>query len=152
MTMRVEGEHLFDGPREEVWAMVRDPEVLAGLLPGTTDMKQLSDSEYEGSITLRIGPVTGAFTGKINVENEKPPGSCKLIAEGEGKPGFFKGEGNVELIEQEGGTLMKYEGEIQIGGKLAGVGQRLIDMTSKSMIKQGMKSLDKVLSERRSKG
>ncbi|MGD8622228.1 MAG: carbon monoxide dehydrogenase subunit G [Anaerolineales bacterium] len=149
--MRVEGEHFFDGPREEVWAMVRDPEVLAGLLPGTTDLTQLSDSEYEGSITLRIGPVTGAFSGKITVENENAPESCTLIAEGEGKPGFFKGSGDVELIEQDGGTVMKYEGEIQIGGKLAGVGQRLIDMTSKSMIKQGMKSLDKVLAERTGK-
>lgn len=146
--MKIVGEHFFAGPRDEVWSMVRDPEVLAGLLPGTNDLQQISDSEYEGSITMRIGPVTGAFSGKITIENENPPTSCTLIAEGEGKPGFFKGSGDVELIEQEGGTLMKYEGEIQIGGKLAGVGQRLIDMTSKSMIKQGMKSLDKVLAER----
>ncbi|MDF1500605.1 MAG: carbon monoxide dehydrogenase subunit G [Anaerolineales bacterium] len=149
--MKIEGEHLFNGSREEVWALVRDPEVLASLLPGTTDLKQLSESEYEGSITLRIGPVTGAFSGKIIVEDENPPESCSLVAEGEGKPGFFKGTGDVELLEQDGGTLMKYGGEIQIGGKLAGVGQRLIDMTSKSMIKQGMKSLDKVLAERTGK-
>lgn len=150
--MKIEGEHLFNGSRDEVWALVRDPEVLASLLPGTTDLKQLSESEYEGSITLRIGPVTGAFSGKIIVEDENPPESCSLVAEGEGKPGFFKGTGDVELLEQDGGTLMKYAGEIQIGGKLAGVGQRLIDMTSKSMIKQGMKSLDKVLAERTGKG
>ena len=146
--MKIEGEHLFAGPRDEVWAMVRDPEVLASLLPGTTDLTQLSENEYEGSITLRIGPVTGAFSGKIVVENENPPESCTLVAEGEGKPGFFKGSGDVELVEQDDGTLMKYAGEIQIGGKLAGVGQRLIDMTSKSMIKRGMSSLEKALEER----
>lgn len=150
--MKIEGEHLFNGPRDEVWAMVRDPEVLAGLLPGTTELEQVSESEYEGSIKLRIGPVTGTFSGKITVENENPPESCTLVAEGEGKPGFFKGSGDVELREQDGGTLMKYEGDIQIGGKLAGVGQRLIDMTSKSMIKQGMKSLEKVLAERTGQG
>jgi carbon monoxide dehydrogenase subunit G len=149
--MKIQGEHVFDGPRAEVWAMVRDPEVLAGLLPGTTDLKQVSETDYEGSIKMRIGPVTGEFSGKIMVENENPPESCTLIAEGEGKAGFFKGSGDVELVEQDDSTVMKYEGEIQIGGKLAGVGQRLIDMTSKSMIKQGMKSLDKVLAERTGK-
>lgn len=146
--MKIEGEHVFKGSRQQVWSMVRDPVVLASILPGTTDLKQLSDTEYEGAITLRIGPVVGAFSGKITVEDEDPPERCTLVAEGEGKAGFFKGSGEVELVEQEDATLMKYVGEIQIGGKLAGVGQRLIDMTSKSMIRQGLKSLDRVLAER----
>lgn len=145
--MKIEGEHLFKGAREQVWSMVRDPEVLAGIMPGTTDLKQLSDSEYEGSITMRIGPVVGEFSGRVTVADEIPPESCTLVAEGEGKPGFFKGTGEIKLLEQDDGTLMTYTGEVQIGGKLAGVGQRLIDMTSKSMIKQGLKSLDKVLEE-----
>jgi carbon monoxide dehydrogenase subunit G len=143
--MRIEGEHVFKGTREEVWAMVRDPEVLAGLLPGTTELNQRSENEYEGAINLRIGPISGNFSGRIVVEDEIPPEHCKLIAEGEGRPGFFNGSGTVDLIEHEGGTLMKYEGEIQIGGKLASIGQRLIDMTSKTMISQGMKALDTTL-------
>lgn len=146
--MRIEGEHVFNGSREEVWAMVRDPEVLAAMLPGTTQLNQLSENEYEGAINLRIGPITGNFSGRIVVEDERPPEHCKLVAEGEGRPGFFKGSGTVDLVEQDGGTLMKYEGEIQIGGKLASIGQRLIDMTSKTMITQGMKALDATLESR----
>ena len=146
--MRIEGEHVFNGTREEVWAMVRDPEVLAAMLPGTTQLNQLSENEYEGAINLRIGPITGSFSGRIVVEDEVPPEHCKLVAEGEGPPGFFKGSGTVDLVEQDGGTLMKYEGDIQIGGKLASIGQRLIDMTSKTMINQGMKALDTTLEVR----
>ena len=150
--MRIEGEHVFNGSREEVWSMVRDPEVLASMVPGTTQLDQLSETEYEGKIVLRIGPVVGEFSGKITVAEETPPEHCVLIAEGEGKPGFFNGSGTVDLIEQDDGTLMKYAGDIQIGGKLASVGQRLLDMTSKSMIKQGMKSLDSTLAERQEAG
>jgi len=128
--MRIEGEHVFNGSREDVWAMVRDPEVLATLVPGTTKLTQLSESEYEGEINLRIGPISGGF-------------------EGEGRAGFFKGSGTVHLTEQDDGTLMVYEGDIQIGGKLASIGQRLIDMTSKTMIRQGMKGLDAALEERK---
>lgn len=147
--MKIEGEHVFNGSREDVWAMVRDPEVLATMLPGTTNLNQLSENEYEGAINLRIGPISGGFSGRIVVEDEVPPEHCKLVAEGEGRPGFFKGSGTVDLIEVDAGTLMKYEGEIQIGGKLASIGQRLIDMTSKTMIRQGMKVLDAALEERK---
>ena len=147
--MRIEGEHVFNGSREDVWAMVRDPEILATMLPGTTKLTQLSETEYEGAINLRIGPISGGFSGRITVEDESPPESCTLKAEGEGRMGFFKGSGTVHLTEQDDGTLMAYEGEIQIGGKLASIGQRLIDMTSKTMIRQGMKVLDAALEERK---
>lgn len=146
--MRIEGEHVFNGCREDVWAMVRDPEVLVTLLPGTTSVNQLSENEYEGAINLRVGPVSGGFSGRIIVEDELPPEHCTLNAVGEGRVGFFKGRGTVHLTEHDDGTLMKYEGEIQIGGKLASIGQRLIDMTSKTMIRQGLKALDAALEAR----
>lgn len=149
--MRIEGEHLFNGSREEVWSLVRDPEVLAGILPGTQELEKLSDTEYAGAINLRIGPVAGNFTGQIHVTEETPPEHCVLEAEGEGSPGFFKGSGSVDLVDQgDGTTLMKYGGDVQIGGKLASVGQRLIESTSKSMIRQGMQSLDAALEARTS--
>ena len=147
--MKIEGEHVFNGSREQVWELVRDPSVLATALPGTQELEQLSDTEYAGAINLRVGPIGGAFAGKIFVEDERPPEYVKLRAEGEGKPGFFKGVGEVNLVEQgESTTLMKYSGEVQIGGKLASVGQRLIDTTSKSMIRQGFDVLDQALAAR----
>ena len=147
--MKIEGEHVFNGSREQVWELVRDPSVLATALPGTQELEQLSDTEYAGAINLRVGPIGGAFAGKIFVEDERPPEYVKLRAEGEGKPGFFKGVGEVNLVDQgESRTLMKYSGDVQIGGKLASVGQRLIDTTSKSMIRQGFDVLDQALAAR----
>jgi carbon monoxide dehydrogenase subunit G len=144
--MHIEGEYIFNGPREEVWDVVRDPEVLATALPGTQDLEQVTENEYQGAMHVRVGPVAGAFSGRIVVSDEVPPESCTLTVDGRGAPGFANGTGHIQLIEQEDGTtLMKYEGEMQIGGKLASVGQRLLDTASKSMIRQGLESLNQGL-------
>ena len=144
--MRIEGEYLFDGPREAVWEIVRDPEVLATALPGTQSLDRINDNEYAGEMNVRIGPVAGVFAGKLLVSDELPPESYTLVAEGRGAPGFAKGTGHIELFErEEGKTLMKYEGDMQVGGKLASVGQRLIDTASRSMIRQGLDSLNNAL-------
>jgi len=147
--MKLEGDHLFNGPRSDVWEMVRDPDVLATCLPGTQSLTKISENCYEGTINVRIGPISGTFSGKLEVSNEIPPQSCTLTVEGKGAPGYAKGVGNVELVEQpEQKTLLKYSGDMQIGGKLAGVGQRLIDSVSKSMVGQGFEAMDKALAAR----
>jgi len=147
--MKLEGEYVFNGPREEVWELVRDPEILATALPGAQSLNRISDSEYEGMMNIRIGPVTGAFSGSVVVSDEVPPDSYTLRVEGKGKPGWAKGSGHVQLSEHtEGTTLMAYEGDIQIGGRLANVGQRLIDSVSKSIIRQGLDVLNKALEAR----
>lgn len=147
--MKLEGEHVFNGPRVEVWDMVRDPDVLCCALPGTQSLKKISENEYEGEINVRIGPVSGAFSGKLLVSNEVPPESCTLTVEGRGAPGFVKGSGDVKLTEnEEGKTVLQYTGDLQIGGTLASVGQRMLDSVSKSMIRQGFEAFEKVLAER----
>ncbi len=147
--MKLQGEYIFDGPREEVWEIVRDPEVLASALPGTQSLEQVGESEYEGKMHVRIGPVAGVFAGKIIVSDEVPPESCTLEVEGKGAPGFAKGIGHINLVEEEDGrTLLLYEGDMQVGGKIASVGQRLIDSASKSMIAQGLESLNNALKAR----
>ena len=147
--MRLEGEYVFDGPREEVWELVRDPDVLVTALPGAQELKQVGENEYEGEMNVRIGPVAGVFSGRLVVSDEVPPESYTLTVEGKGKPGFAKGTGHVQLIDQGGGTtLMKYEGEMQIGGRLARVGQRLMDTASKSMMRQGLEALNRALQAR----
>ena len=147
--MKVEGEYVFNGPREAVWELVRDPEVLATALPGTQSLNQVSENEYEGEMHVRVGPVAGVFSGRVVASDEVPPESYTLMVEGKGAPGFAKGTGHVQLIDQgDGTTLMKYEGDVQIGGRIASVGQRLIDTASKSMIRQGLEALNKALEAR----
>jgi carbon monoxide dehydrogenase subunit G len=147
--MKIEGEHLFNGPRSEVWPMFRDPDVLASALPGTQKINKISDSEFEVTMNVRVGPVSGIFSGKLVISNEVPPESCTLTAEGRGGPGFVKGIGNVHFTDQgDNTTLLKYDGEFQIGGTIASVGQRMIDSVAKSMIRQGFEVFDKTLEAR----
>lgn len=147
--MKVEGEYQFDGPREDVWELLRDPEVLATALPGTQSLDQVGDNEYKGVMNVRIGPVGGEFSGTVLISNEQPPESLTMTVEGKGKPGFVKGSGDVNLVDQgDDTTLMKYEGKLQIGGRLASVGQRLLDTTSKSIIRQGLDALNNALAAR----
>lgn len=147
--MKVAGEYVFEGPREEVWELLRDPEVLASALPGTQSLNKLSDTEFEGQMHVQIGPVSGVFAGKLIVSDEVPPESCTLSVDGRGQPGFVRGTGRVRLTDQgDGTTLLKYEGDVNIGGRLASVGQRMIDTVSKSMIRQGLEAVNNALKAR----
>jgi hypothetical protein len=129
--------------------MIQDPVVLASAVPGMDKLDQLSETEYEGKMNIRIGPVSGAFDGKLTMENPVPPESTTLLIEGRGAPGFVKGSGNAHFIEQEDGTtLLKYDGDVSIGGTLASVGQRMIDSVAKSMFRTAFETLDKALAAR----
>ncbi len=144
--MKIEGEYTFEGTREQVWEVVRDPEVLATALPGTQSLEQVSENEFQGEMHVRIGPVAGLFSGRVVISDEVPPESLTMTVEGSGKPGFIKGTGSVQLISQEADrTLMQYHGDMQIGGRLASVGQRMMESVSKSLLKQGMDSLNQAL-------
>jgi carbon monoxide dehydrogenase subunit G len=147
--MKVEGEHIFKGTPQQVWDLFRDTDVMAAALPGTEKMEDVGDNKYEAVMNVRVGPVAGEFSGILVISNEKYPLSYTMTVDGRGKPGFLKGFGDIILIDEgDSGTLMKYAGEVQIGGKLAGVGQRLIDTVSKSIINQAFETLDRVLAER----
>ena len=144
--MKLAGEFTFSGPRQRVWEIIRDPDILATALPGTKKLELVGENEYEGEMQVRIGPVAGTFGGKLTVSNEVAPESLTLTVEGKGKVGFLKGSGDIVLAEQgDDSTQMKYSGEVQIGGRVASVGQRLFDTVSKSMIKQGLEKLNEAL-------
>ena len=147
--MKVAGEHTFKGSREQVWEMFRDTEVMSAALPGTKSMDLVGENTYQAVMNVRVGPVAGEFSGDLVISDENYPESYRMTVEGRGKPGFMKGVGDIKLIDQGAkSTLMEYSGEVQIGGKLAGVGQRLIDTVSKSLISQAFETLDGVLAER----
>jgi carbon monoxide dehydrogenase subunit G len=147
--VKIEGEYLFKGLRQDVWEIVLDPEVLATALPGTKSLDKVGENEYQGEMNVRVGPVAGLFSGRLVVSNEVPPESFTMTVDGRGGPGFLNGSGNVILNDQgDGTTMMKYEGDVNIGGRLASVGQRLLDTASKSIIRQGLEALDVALQAR----
>jgi carbon monoxide dehydrogenase subunit G len=132
-----------------VWELVRDPEVLSTALPGAQSFEEVGENEYEGKMHVRVGPVSGVFSGRVVVSEEVPPESYTMTVEGKGGPAFVKAVGRVELVDQgDGTTLMKYEGDLQVGGRLISVGQRLLDTVSKKMIRQGLDTLNQALQER----
>ena len=147
--MKVEGEHIFEGTQKQVWDLFRDTDVMAAALPGTKKMEAVGDNVYEAVMNVRVGPVVGEFSGNLVISNENFPETYTMTVDGRGKPGFLKGAGDIILIDQgDNNTLMKYTGDVLIGGKLAGVGQRLIDTVSKSIINQAFDTLDQILVER----
>ncbi len=144
--MKLSGEFVFDGNQNEVWELLRDPDELAKALPGTQSLEKVSENEYTGKMHVRVGPVSGIFAGKLTISDEVPPDSYTMQVDGRGAPGFVKGTGSIQLTPQDDGkTRMQYIGDIQIGGRLASVGQRLIDSVSKSMVRQGLETLNMAL-------
>ncbi len=147
--MKVEGEHLFNGTQQQAWDLFRDTEVMAAALPGTKKMELVGENTYEAVMNVRVGPVSGEFSGQRVISNEDHPNSYTMSVDGRGKPGFLKGVGDVILTNQGANqTLMGYTGEVQIGGKLVAVGQRLIDTVAKSIINQAFETLDRILAEK----
>jgi hypothetical protein len=150
MGMKIEGEYIFNGPREISYAVVHDPNILLLAIPGESSMKETGPNSYEGTIKLKIGPVSGQFAGLYTITDDVAPESFTMVVKGKGGAGFAEGVGKVQFLESEGGkTLFKYSGELNIGGKLASVGQRLIDSVSKSMLKNGLEKLDKEVEKRK---
>lgn len=149
--MIVSGEFLFPAPRETVWELLQDPEVLAKALPGTQTLARVAEDSYEGVMRVGVGPVTAAqWTVGMSISDKVVPVSYTLHVDGKGTLGFTRGSARVELAEEDGGaaTRMIYHSDLQIGGKVAGVGQRLLDQVSKLMTKQGLEALNRELGER----
>lgn len=150
MGIKIEGEYVFNGPREVSYAVVHDPNMLLLAIPGKSSMAEISPNVYEGTISLKIGPVNGQFAGVYTITDDNPPDSFTMVVKGKGAAGFAEGVGKVQFIQTDDGkTLFKYSGELNIGGKLASVGQRLIDSVAKSMLKGGLEKLDKEVEKRK---
>src|ERR1700754_1905867 len=134
MAMTMSGEYQIAAPREVVWAKLNDPEVLKASIPGCESLEKTSDTEFQAVAVTKIGPVKAKFKGKVKLSDLDPPNGYRISGEGEGSvAGFAKGGATVALAEKDGGTLLSYNVEAQIGGKLAQLGQRLINGTAKKL-------------------
>ena len=134
MAMTMTGEVELNAPREVVWAKLNDAEVLKVCIPGCEQLDKLSDTEFQAIAVTKIGPVKAKWKGKVHLTDLDPPNGYKISGEGEGGiAGFAKGSAVVRLAPKDGGTLLTYNVEAQIGGKLAQLGQRLINGTAKKL-------------------
>ena len=134
MAMTMSGEQQLAAPREKVWAMLNDPAVLKSCIPGCETLDVIGENEFMAVATNRIGPVKARFKGKVRLTDLDPPNGYKISGEGDGGvAGFAKGGASVNLTDKDGGTLLSYNVEAQIGGKLAQLGQRLVNGAAKKM-------------------
>lgn len=139
--MKISGSYTLPLPRERAYQIMQDPEILARAIPGCESLEKIGPDEYRMKMKMALASLSGAFEGKVRITDQAPPESFRLVVEGSGKIGFVKGDGLLKLSPVEGGTEVSYEGEAQVGGTMAAVGQRLIDGTAKMMIKKFFEKL-----------
>jgi uncharacterized protein len=146
--MKITGNHEVNTPRDLLYNALIDPEILQRCIPGCESLEKTADDTYVATIKVGIGPVKGTFKGNVRLEDMQPPSHYRMIVDGKGAPGFVKGTGDFNLEERDGETAIAYEGDVQVGGVIAGVGQRMIEAAAKMLASQFFKNLQTVLKER----
>ena len=131
--MKLSGSYQINLPKEKVWEALNDPEILKQAIPGCEEFVKNSETEFTAKATNKIGPFNASFTGDVELKDLNPPNSYKITGSGNSPVGFASGEASVKLEDENGGTKLIYEVEANVGGKIAQVGARLIDMTAKKM-------------------
>jgi carbon monoxide dehydrogenase subunit G len=132
--MEIKGEYKIAAPREKVFAALNDPAILQACIPGCESLEKTSDTEMKAKVRLRIGPVSASFTGKVTLSDIDPPNGYRISGEGQGGvAGFAKGGAVVTLRDDGGATVLDYDVDAQVGGKIAQVGARLIDGTARKL-------------------
>jgi uncharacterized protein len=137
MAMTMNGEVHLPASREVVWEKLNDPAVLKKCIPGCEELTRSGDNQFQAVAKMKVGPVSARFGGRVTLSDLDPPNGYRISGEGEGGvAGFAKGGATVALSERDGGTLLTYNVEAQIGGKLAQLGQRLISGSAKKLADQ----------------
>ncbi len=132
--MQMSGEYRIEASRDAVWAALNDPEVLKQAIPGCQEIEKVSDTEFAAKVKIKVGPVSAKFNGKVTFTDLDPPNGYTISGEGKGGPaGFAKGGAKVRLEPDGAATVLHYEVNAQVGGKLAQIGSRLIDATAKKL-------------------
>jgi uncharacterized protein len=135
--MKMSGEEIIAAPLENVWAALNDPKILQQCIPGCETIKQISPTDLEARVVIKLGPIKAGFGGKVKLSNLKPPYSYRISGKGDGGfAGFAEGGADVKLETVSEGTKLSYDVDAQIGGKLAMLGSRLIDSTAQQLAGQ----------------
>jgi carbon monoxide dehydrogenase subunit G len=143
------GEYRIEAPRQKVWDALNDPEILKQAIPGCEEINRLSDTEMTAKVVAKVGPVKAKFTGEVTLSDLDPPNSYRISGEGKGgAAGFAKGGANVRLASDGDATILSYDVDATVGGKLAQLGARLIDGTAKKMAGEFFSNFAEIVSER----
>ena len=135
--MKIEGSYDIPAPRQRVWEAFLDPERLRQAIPGCERLEAIGDDEYKATMKVGVAAVKGTFEGKVKLSDKQPPQRYRMTVEGSGGPGFIRGEAVMTLADgPDGGTTVSYTADVQVGGLIAGVGQRMLGGVSKMMADQ----------------
>ena len=140
--MNIEATQEIKAPRERVYAALIDPEVLRYAIPGCESLEKIGDDLYAATMKAGIGAIKGTFKGEVRLEEMRPPEHYRIVVQGKGAMGFARGSADFDLEDKDGGTLIRYSGDMQIGGSIAGVGQRMIQGAAKMMASQFFAKLE----------
>jgi carbon monoxide dehydrogenase subunit G len=145
--VKLSGEYVFNAPIAAVWPALLDPVVLAATMPGCEKL-ELVNGQYVGDLNIKVGPVQGKFNGKIDLEDVKEQQGYTIKVDGRGAPGFVKATAHVALEASGSDTKLRYDGDASVGGKIASVGQRLLEASAKAIIKQSLEALHETVKAR----
>lgn len=146
--MKIQGEHHFQAPRDQVWKAVLDPKTLFSSLPGFQRLDTIGDHEYVGALEIKVGSVRADFQGTLKLSDLKPPSSYRFSLNGMGAAGFVDGDGLLVLEDSGGGTRIHYDLDARVGGRIAGVGQDLLDSSAQVMARQALEGLERQFAKR----
>ena len=147
--MKLDGTFTFGGPQKSVWDLLQDPAVLARSLPGVEQLDTAGPDQYRGVMKVSVGPVTAArFNVTVALTDKIEPGHFVMQIDAKGAVGHTRGTAVIDLAPGEGGTGMRYSADVQVGGTIAAVGQRMLESVGRSMMKQALESLDRELKVR----
>lgn len=143
--MKVEGSYTFDAPRDRVWSVLMNPDALKTCVPGCETLTPTGDNAYEASLKVGVAAIRGTYKSTIKLTDIEEPSSYKMNVEGRGGAGFVRGVAAIELVDQGDTTEVKVLGDGNVGGTVAGVGQRMLGGVAKMLMGQFFDCLKKQL-------
>ena len=139
--MTLNGSYRISAPRQAVWAALMDPEVLKKCLPGCEKLDPVGPDAYRAHMNVGIAAIKGSYQGSVSIHEKVAPEKFRMVVEGKGAPGFLRGEGSFELAEEGSETVLRYQGTAQVGGMIAGVGQRLVQGAARMVVRKFFEAL-----------
>lgn len=146
--MKIEGSADIPAPRDKVWAAFLDPDVLAQALPGCEKLEAIGPNEYKATMKVGVAAIKGTFEGKVKLSDLEPPNRYRMAVEGSGGPGFVRGAAGMQMSDVDGGTKVSYDADVQVGGLIASVGQRMLGGVTKMMLDQFFTRMTELLASK----